>query len=68
MKIRIWLPIVILVAATAMGCVSNKKYAELQSNYNKSLDTNSKLKQSWQVTAGSWQPLILPTKARTRIC
>jgi chemotaxis protein MotB len=50
MKIRIWLPIVIIVAATAMGCVSNKKYAELQSNYNKSLDTNSKLKQSWQVT------------------
>ncbi len=50
MKIRIWLPIVIMVAATALGCVSNKKYAELQSNYNKSLDTNSKLKQSWQVT------------------
>src|ERR1700744_6323272 len=50
MKIRIWLPIVIMVAATALGCVSNKKYAELQSNYNKSLDTNAKLKQSWQVT------------------
>jgi chemotaxis protein MotB len=50
MKIRIWLPIVIMVAATGLGCVSNKKYAELQSNYNKSLDTNSKLKQSWQVT------------------
>ncbi|HEY4197521.1 MAG TPA: flagellar motor protein MotB [Mucilaginibacter sp.] len=50
MKIRIWLPIVIMVAVSAMGCVSNKKYAELQSNYNKSLDTNAKLKQSWQVT------------------
>jgi chemotaxis protein MotB len=39
-----------MVAVSAMGCVSNKKYAELQSNYNKSLDTNAKLKQSWQVT------------------
>lgn len=50
MKIKIWLPIVLLVAVAAQGCVSQKKYAELQSNYNNSLDTNRNLKQSWQVT------------------
>ncbi|MDB4904468.1 MAG: yiaD 3 [Mucilaginibacter sp.] len=50
MKIKLWLPVVLLVVAVSQGCVSNKKYAELQSNYNKSLDTNRNLKQSWQVT------------------
>jgi chemotaxis protein MotB len=50
MKTRVWLPALLLIAAVAQSCVSNKKYAELQSNYNKSLDTNSKLKQSWQTT------------------
>jgi chemotaxis protein MotB len=50
MKIKLWLPVILLVLAVSQGCVSNKKYAELQSNYNKSLDTNSKLKQSWQAT------------------
>jgi len=50
MKIKIWLPIVLLTAAFSQGCVSNKKYAELQSNYNRALDTNRNLKQSWQVT------------------
>jgi chemotaxis protein MotB len=50
MKIKFWLPVVLLAAAVSQGCVSNKKYAELQANYNRSLDTNSKLKQSWQVT------------------
>jgi len=50
MKIKFLLPIILLVAVVAQSCVSNKKYAELQANYNKSLDTNSKLKQSWQVT------------------
>lgn len=50
MKIKFLLPVILLVAVVAQSCVSNKKYAELQSNYNKSLDTNSKLKQSWQVT------------------
>ena len=44
MKIRILLPVVLLVLAVSQGCVSNKKYAELQANYNKSLDTNSKLR------------------------
>jgi chemotaxis protein MotB len=51
MKIKIWLPLVLLTGAIlAQGCVSNKKYAELQSNYNKSIDTNKNLKTSWQVT------------------
>ena len=50
MKTRLLLPALLLVIAVTQSCVSNKKYAELQSNYNKSLDTNSKLKQSWQVT------------------
>jgi chemotaxis protein MotB len=50
MKIQIWLPVVLLVLAVSQGCVSNKKYAELQKNYNNSLDTNRNLKESWQVT------------------
>ena len=50
MKIQRLLPVVLLVAAVSQGCVSNKKYAELQSSYNKSIDTNRNLKQSWQVT------------------
>lgn len=50
MKIKLWLPVILLAVAISQGCVSNKKYAELQSNYNKSLDTNRNLKQSWQVT------------------
>ncbi|HEY5327416.1 MAG TPA: flagellar motor protein MotB [Mucilaginibacter sp.] len=40
----------LLVLAVSQGCVSNKKYAELQTSYNNSLDTNRNLKQSWQVT------------------
>ena len=50
MKIKLWLPVILLVVAVSQGCVSNKKYAALQSDYNKSLDTNRNLKQSWQVT------------------
>jgi chemotaxis protein MotB len=50
MKIIHLLPLVLVVAAVSQGCVSNKQYAALQANYNRSLDTNSKLKQSWQVT------------------
>src|SRR5258707_12568691 len=50
MKIKLLLLIVLLAAAFSQGCVSNKKYAALQSDYNKSLDTNRNLKQSWQVT------------------
>jgi chemotaxis protein MotB len=50
MKIRLLIPVVLLIAAVSQGCVSNKKYAALQADYNRSLDTNSKLKESWQVT------------------
>lgn len=50
MKLKFLLPLVLFAAAISQGCVSNKKYAELQTNYNRSLDTNSKLKQSWQNT------------------
>jgi chemotaxis protein MotB len=51
MKIQILLPAICLViVAVVPGCVSTKKYAELQDNYNKSVDTNRNLKQSWQVT------------------
>jgi len=50
MKLKIWLPVILLVLAASQGCVSNKKYAALQSDYNKSLDTNRNLKTSWQVT------------------
>ena len=50
MKIKLLLPVILLVLAVTQGCVSNKKYAALQSDYNKSIDTNRNLKQSWQVT------------------
>jgi chemotaxis protein MotB len=50
MKIKIWLPVILLALAASQGCVSNKKYAALQSDYNKSLDTNRNLKTSWQIT------------------
>lgn len=50
MKIKLLLPVILLVLAVTQGCVSNKKYAALQSDYNRSLDTNRNLKQSWQVT------------------
>lgn len=51
MKIRsIMLPVILLAAVLAQGCVSNKKYAALQSSYNRSIDTNRNLKQSWQAT------------------
>jgi len=50
MKLKIVLPVALLAAAILQGCVSNKKYAELQSKYNSSLDTNRNLKYSWQKT------------------
>ncbi len=50
MKIKFLLPLIVLAAAAFQGCISNKKYAELQSRYDRSIDTNRNLKQSWQVT------------------
>lgn len=50
MKIKFWLPVILLAAVISQGCVSKKKYARLEASYNRSIDTNSKLKQSWQIT------------------
>jgi chemotaxis protein MotB len=50
MKISRSIMLLSLVAVVATSCVSKKEYQQLQSDYNKSIDTNAKLKQSWQVT------------------
>jgi len=50
MKIKFILPLLLIVAAFTQSCVSNKKYADLQTNYNKLQDTNRNLLQSYQVT------------------
>ncbi|WP_461451862.1 OmpA/MotB family protein [Mucilaginibacter sp.] len=50
MKIKFILPLLLMVAALTQSCVSNKKYAELQTNYNRLQDTNRNLLQSYQVT------------------
>lgn len=52
MKIKFLLPGIILAATAILtqGCVSKKKYAQLQGSYNRSIDTNRNLKQSWQMT------------------
>ncbi len=50
MKNKLWLPLALLALVVTQGCVSTKKYAELQTSYNNSLDTNRNLKTSWQIT------------------
>lgn len=50
MKIKFILPLIVIVAALTQGCVSKKKYAELQTNYDRLQDTNRNLMQSYQVT------------------
>ncbi|GAB3925812.1 OmpA/MotB family protein [Mucilaginibacter myungsuensis] len=35
MKLRIWLPSLLITAAMAQGCVSSKKYKELQATYDR---------------------------------
>jgi len=50
MKTKIALLLILFAAALTQSCVSKKEYAALQANYNKSVDTNRELKQSWQVT------------------
>jgi len=63
MKIKIMLPLLLVVlAALTQGCVSNKKYAELQTNYNRLQDTNRNLMQSYQVT----QQELSGSKSRVR--
>jgi len=50
MKIKILLSLVLVAAALTQGCVSNKKYAELQTNYNNLQTKQAELKQSYDVT------------------
>jgi len=50
MKVKLFLPVILLVLAVTQGCVSSKKYAALQSNYSRLQDTNRNLNQSYQVT------------------
>jgi chemotaxis protein MotB len=41
MKLKIFMPMLFIVAIAASSCVSNKKYKELQANYDK-LDSNTR--------------------------
>ncbi|MDB5004014.1 MAG: hypothetical protein JWQ34_2239 [Mucilaginibacter sp.] len=50
MKIKILLLLVLVTAAIMQGCVSNKKYAELQTNYNALQTKQTELKQSYDLT------------------
>jgi chemotaxis protein MotB len=50
MKNSILLPLILIIAVAGQSCVSNKKYAALQSNYDQLQTKNGELKQSWQVT------------------
>jgi chemotaxis protein MotB len=50
MKISRSIMLLSFVAVVATSCVSKKEYQQLQADYNKSIDTNAKIKQSWQVT------------------
>ncbi|HTH81966.1 MAG TPA: OmpA family protein [Mucilaginibacter sp.] len=51
MKTKLFfLPVLLAAAFTQQSCVSNKKYAELQTNYNQLQTKQSELKQSYDVT------------------
>ncbi|HEY9535391.1 MAG TPA: OmpA family protein [Mucilaginibacter sp.] len=50
MKTKIILPILFITAALMQGCVSNKKYAELQNSYNTLQTKQNELKQSYDLT------------------
>ncbi|GAA4102637.1 OmpA family protein [Mucilaginibacter panaciglaebae] len=50
MKTKIILPILFVAAAFMQSCVSNKKYAELQNNYNTLQTKQNELKQSYDLT------------------
>jgi chemotaxis protein MotB len=55
MKILLLLPLVVIIAVVTQGCVSNKKYAELQGNYtqlqNSTQDLSVKYQRSEQALA-----------------
>ena len=50
MKIKLLLGLLLGVAVLSQSCVSKRQYADLQTNYNRLLDTNRNLMQSYQVT------------------
>jgi chemotaxis protein MotB len=51
MKTKLFfLPVLLAAALTQQSCVSNKKYAELQTNYNQLQTKQTELKQSYDVT------------------
>jgi chemotaxis protein MotB len=50
MKTKFLLPLILLATVLTQSCVSNKRYAQLQADYKRSLDTNRNLKESWQAT------------------
>lgn len=50
MKFRIILPALAITAILAQGCVSNKKYAELQATYNKLQDDTRDLNVKYQTS------------------
>jgi chemotaxis protein MotB len=50
MKTKLSLLLILIAAAITQGCVSNKKYAELQTNYNALQTKQTELKQSYDLT------------------
>lgn len=54
MKFTTSIPVMLIVAVLVQGCVSNKKYSELQSNYTQLQKSNTDLNQKYQ---GSQQEL-----------
>lgn len=48
MKLSISIPAMLIVAVLAQGCISNKKYSELQSSYNQLQESNRDLNQKYQ--------------------
>jgi chemotaxis protein MotB len=50
MKTKLTLLLILIAAAVTQGCVSNKKYAELQTSYNALQTKQTELKQSYDLT------------------
>lgn len=50
MKSYISVPIILLIAILSQGCISNKKYSELRTSYDKLQQSNNDLNQRYQST------------------
>lgn len=50
MKSYILAPIILLIAILSQGCISNKKYSELRTSYDKLQESNNDLNQKYQST------------------